>query len=316
MSSFILIPKIKIQNANALSSPYTIGFPAMTAWAGAVHALERKLGLINSDDISFGSFAIISHDFKCHTYKGKGDYVESIVGTGNPLNKKGQRQPFIEEARCNLTVSLLIELTIKEKETANDFFGNSDSNDIDLEAVLNDVPNILQSRMKFAGGDVLSFGEISLERSDGEDLKPLLKKLMPGYALIERRDLVQSSMNEGNDGLDSILNCLKVMHRCEVVTEDDKEEVFWKSFRKTSGWIVPIATGFQGVTDLAFAEKQRDPETPHRFAEAILTLGEFIMPYKVKGINEILWRTQYDEENNLYLCKQKLEYKTKELQHG
>ena len=39
----ILIPHIKIQNANALSSPFTIGFPAMTAWLGAVHALERKI---------------------------------------------------------------------------------------------------------------------------------------------------------------------------------------------------------------------------------------------------------------------------------
>lgn len=43
MKSVLLIPYIKIQNANALSSPYTIGFPAMTAWLGAVHALQRQL---------------------------------------------------------------------------------------------------------------------------------------------------------------------------------------------------------------------------------------------------------------------------------
>ncbi len=43
-STYILkLPHIKIQNANALSSPYTIGFPAMTAWLGFMHALERKL---------------------------------------------------------------------------------------------------------------------------------------------------------------------------------------------------------------------------------------------------------------------------------
>ncbi|HNL81302.1 MAG TPA: type I-F CRISPR-associated protein Csy2, partial [Agitococcus sp.] len=41
MRRFLLIPHIKIHNANAMSSPYTIGFPAMTAWLGAVHALQR-----------------------------------------------------------------------------------------------------------------------------------------------------------------------------------------------------------------------------------------------------------------------------------
>jgi len=33
----LLLPHIKVHNANALSSPFTIGFPAMTAWLGAVH---------------------------------------------------------------------------------------------------------------------------------------------------------------------------------------------------------------------------------------------------------------------------------------
>ena len=39
MKKILYIPKIKIHNANALSSPYTIGFPAMTAWGGGVHAI-------------------------------------------------------------------------------------------------------------------------------------------------------------------------------------------------------------------------------------------------------------------------------------
>ena len=40
---FLLIPHIKIHNANAMSSPYTIGFAALTGWLGAVHALERHV---------------------------------------------------------------------------------------------------------------------------------------------------------------------------------------------------------------------------------------------------------------------------------
>jgi len=40
MKDILLIPNLKIHKANALSSPYTIGFPAMTAWLGFMHALE------------------------------------------------------------------------------------------------------------------------------------------------------------------------------------------------------------------------------------------------------------------------------------
>ena len=40
---YLLLRHVKIHNANAFSSPLTIGFPAMTAWLGAMHALERKL---------------------------------------------------------------------------------------------------------------------------------------------------------------------------------------------------------------------------------------------------------------------------------
>ena len=35
MRPFLLIPHIRIHNANAMSSPYSIGFPAMTACLAA-----------------------------------------------------------------------------------------------------------------------------------------------------------------------------------------------------------------------------------------------------------------------------------------
>lgn len=44
MKAYLLISHLRIHNANAMSSTLTIGVPAMTAWLGAVHALERKLG--------------------------------------------------------------------------------------------------------------------------------------------------------------------------------------------------------------------------------------------------------------------------------
>ena len=94
MSHFIVIPHLKIQNANALSSPFTIGFPAMTAWLGGVHALQRKLNEQNFQTLAFKSVGVVCHHMDLQTFKGDGDFVQSIIGTSNPLDE-GWKKTFI-----------------------------------------------------------------------------------------------------------------------------------------------------------------------------------------------------------------------------
>ncbi len=289
MRYFLLIPHLKIHNANAMSSPYTIGFPAMTAWLGAVHALQRRLNQ-QGCDLCLSKVAVSCHDFDLQTYKGRGDFVHSIIGTANPLDKDGNRPAFIEEARCHLNVSLLIEIdgfSMKQKEL-----------------LFERVQDIVTT-MKFASGDVLSAKTCQIlffdEDEDQEkQLRPILNKLMLGHVLIERRDLVLSSMQDGKDALESVLDYLKVTHSS---SQDAEGKVIWSSKRKAPGWLVPIAVGFQGISDIGQAKNQRDANTPHRFAESVLTLGEFIMPYRIESIDQLLWGYCVDLESNLYLCK-------------
>ena len=66
---FLLIPQLKIHNANAMSSPYTIGFPAITAWMGAVHALQRYLHQQGLSQVNFKKVAVSCHKFELPTYK-------------------------------------------------------------------------------------------------------------------------------------------------------------------------------------------------------------------------------------------------------
>lgn len=289
MRRFLLIPHIKIHNANAMSSPYTIGFPAMTAWLGAVHALQRHIQQQGLADVTLTSVAVSCHQFDLQTYKGRGDFVHSIVGTANPLDKDGSRPAFIEEARCHLEVSLLVE------------YQGLDSDDIEQFKTL--VNNQLIC-MKLASGDVLSvkaLEAIPVDEDDEQAVKKLLRKLMLGYVLIERRDLMIDSMQgENKDALEALLDHLKVMHRS---TQDDEDKVTWTSSRKTLGWLVPIATGFQGISELGMAKHQRDSTTPHRFAESVVTLGEFVMPYRIKELDNMLWQYHVDTEQNLYLCQ-------------
>lgn len=113
MKAYLLISRLRIHNANAMSSTLTIGVPAMTAWLGAVHALERKLGERREpalEGIRLVKTAVSYHKTNLQIYKGLGDYVNSLVGTANPLNEKGERPSFIEDARIHLSISLLIEV--------------------------------------------------------------------------------------------------------------------------------------------------------------------------------------------------------------
>jgi CRISPR-associated protein Csy2 len=289
MRRFLLIPHIKIHNANAMSSPYSIGFPAMTAWLGAVHALQRHIQQQGLDDVTLTGVAVSCHQFDLQTYKGRGDFVNSIVGTANPLDKDGSRPAFIEEARCHLEVSLLVE------------YQGLDSDDLEQFKTL--VNNQLLC-MKLASGDVLSaqaVEAIPVDEEDEQAVKKVLGKLMLGYVLIERRDLMIKAMQDENkDALEALLDHLKVMHRS---TQDDEGNVTWTSSRLTPGWLVPIATGFQGISEPGIAKHQRDSTTPHRFAESVVTLGEFVMPYRIKDLDNMLWQYRVEPEQNLYLCQ-------------
>lgn len=294
IKKLLLLPYIQVHNANALSSPYTIGFPAMTAWLGATHALQRQLNK-KGFRVSFDATAVICHQFDLQTHRGRNDFVSSIIGTGNPLDKNGSRSAFIEEARCHLTISLLIEVSDLDKD--------------DEEEFKQTVTHTLNAQMKIAGGDIKTFKppEIQcVENGNDADMAKLTRKLMPGYAIIERRELMIEGMRQGKDSIDALLDYLAIHHHCE---QDETSRVTWHSQRKRfqdkpTGWIVPIATGFQGISDSSPAKNQRDPDTPHRFAETVVTLGEFKMSYRFKNIDDLLWHYHYEAENDLYLCQQ------------
>jgi CRISPR-associated protein Csy2 len=275
-----------VQNANALSSPFTIGFPAVTAWLGAMHALQRKLQQASFSKIEFKSVGIVSHQFDLQTHRGAGDFVASIIGTGNPLDKEGNRPSFIEEARAHLTASLVIEydgLDVDDKETA-----------------LSMIAQLMHSQLKIAGGDIICFETPYFSNTDSSsDTKKVLRKLMPGYVLIERRDLMQKAMENGQDALDALLDHLAIHHSCIQI----EEKVIWKSGRKEKGWLVPIAVGFQGISPLGQALNQRDDSVQHRFAEAVVTLGEFKMVHRIEDLSDMQWIYQTEIENDLYLCK-------------
>ena len=100
---------------------------------------------------------------------------------------------------------------------------------------------------------------------------------------------------------------MKVMYQsnksCEQTDDNGIKSISWKGSKKEPGWIVPIAVGFHGISQLGIAENQRDETTDHRFAESVVTLGEFKMPYRVRSLDEMMWEYNVYLEQNLYVCK-------------
>jgi len=280
----LVIPNLLIQNANALSSPYTIGFPAMTAWLGFSHALQRKLTKKGFDDFMVYKTAVISHEANLQVYRGNADFVNSVISKAYPLDKDGKRSAFIEEARINLKISLVLKCTRISKKHEEDFLKH-----------LNHLLRI----MKLASGDILDFDKPKFYRNFHEESikRELKRKLMPGFALVQRKDLMEEAMANSKDALDALLHYLAIHNK---YANDDKK---WISEKKELGWIVPIAVGFQGISNLSKAKNQRDLDTPHRFAQSVITLGEFKMVYKIDSFDEILWEYEFDQKNDLYICK-------------
>ncbi|WP_427113760.1 type I-F CRISPR-associated protein Csy2 [Megasphaera sueciensis] len=293
MKAYMLIPKISIHNANAMSSTYTIGFPAMTAWLGAVHALQRKIAKQDGfSDLKLVKTAVVCHECNLQVYKGMGDYKKSIIATANPLRKKGadfERPPFIEEARVHVVVSLLIEVQGV----------NGDNDKVFLKAVQQQVPS-----MKMASGDIMGFEKaqmIYVDENQLQAMKKVLFKLMPGYVIIERSDLMLKESENGTDRLDALLDVLKIHHMAEI----DAEGIVsgWKHEKTCSGWLVPISIGFKGISPLGIVSEQRDATKRHRFVENVVTVGEFKMAHRFENIEEIMWHYNYDETNTMYICK-------------
>ena len=287
MSQYLLLKKLRVQNANALSSPFTFGFPAVTAFMGFAHRIQREFNPTNEpNDFRCTGVGIVSHHFAMQDYQE--GYNRCLKITANPLDKDGERPSFIEEGRCHLTVSLVLE--VDNLPSTNDKF-------------LQTIRHLLAGHLKLAGGDILYRPDLEKENIRIiDDIPANFRHLIPGYALVERKDLMQSAMQTGQDALDALYEALVVKHQS---SQDEQGKVTWQSSRTHEGWIVPIATGFHALTPPAFAEQQRDATTPHRFAESVVTLGEFKMPLPARfpnGFKDLMWR--YKTEGDLYLCTQ------------
>ncbi|SMC17806.1 CRISPR-associated protein, Csy2 family [Andreprevotia lacus DSM 23236] len=305
MKAILQLSRLRIENANAITG-CTWGFPGISHFLGFVHALSRKLNA--QCGVQLGGCAVICHDHQVQAHQPGGwEWVFAL--TRNPLTKDGNTAPFNEEGRMHLTVSLLIECEFDADNLALGGENRHENTQRFEQLIASLIP--LQ---RLAGGTLTSHGQIRFTELGADDaqkkatVRRMLWRLLPGFALIERRDLLsehhQQCLKQQADAtlLDSLLDFV-VLKQAAQADPDGKVE--WQRIPKPeAGYLVPISVGYQAISPLyapGEVSNSRDPAVPFRFVESAYTLGEWRSPHRFDDLTPLLWR--YLHVDDLYVCR-------------
>ncbi len=298
---YLLFDHVKIHNANAISSPLTYGFPAISGFLGAIHALNRK---IESDHpIYLDGVLIACHDCDVQVYRPNNyaDYTFRL--TRNPLAKNGDTRSIIEEGRVHLDVSLIVEVKIEDRETLDDVN--------DQEKFINQIRQKLYQQ-RIAGGQVIEIESVGLY-SASESLDDLTQALLPAFVLVEAQQELQEITAELQQK-DPNATALDALVETAMLHHHPQEKEHWQttSVKQGRGWLVPIPLGYQAISplfDAGTVEHARSNQHPTQFVECIYGLGKWVFPLRLQNnLSQAFWRYKCSElqsnDADIYIINQ------------
>lgn len=304
----LVLPHLHIQNANAISSPLTHGFPSITAFLGLMWALQRKVHAAGLD-LQFKGVGVV-----CHAHQEqatRGGFVNVFHLTRNPVGKDGGSAAIVEEGRIHLELSLLLAADSPRW-----------SHDPKIrEADLTTLADLLAG-MRVAGGSVVPpsqpwrycYRPWTMDLTGtAQDRTVVFQKarmrLLPGFTLVSRDDHLQQRLTELRETkpeatpLDAWLSLVRINWRW-IAEKDGKGH--WQTDRKHSGWLVPIPVGYGALGEVHEAGtvvNARDASTPFRFVESLYSTGEWISPHRLTCAEQLLWYADSQHKDGLYRCR-------------
>ncbi|ANB17781.1 type I-F CRISPR-associated protein Csy2 [Dokdonella koreensis] len=305
----LVLPRLRVQNANAVSSPLTHGFPSVTAFQGLMWALQRK-ARTNGLDLAFEAVGTVCHDHQEQAVKNGFEKVFCL--TRNPSGKDGSAAAIVEEGRIHLDLSLMFAIRSKRWKW------EPQTRDADIVAVAG-----LLAGMRIAGGTLLPPAQpgrlryrpwvIDLTGNEDDQQAEFRKarmRLLPGFALVSREDRLEARLAElqaehaSATRLDAWLSLFRINWRYQPAGNDGKGE--WLNDRKGQGWIVPIPVGYGALGDVhepGSVANARDASTPFRFVESLYSIGEWISPHRLQSPQQLLWYSDSQPDDGLYRCR-------------
>lgn len=187
---YLLLPRIAANGANAQPAAWLVQPPALTAFAGFVTALSRKIGAgahcgfavfhhnhqLLADRLSYDW---LPHQFRAASLIDADDYPSAANGHGSkPLALSSQ-----PSARCHIEVTIVVR-----------YPAGTPINPEDVERFL------LGGRL--AGGTISSFGTPDVEGLESDD--DVRQRVGSGFAMTDRSDLLALGPDD-RDPLDALL---------------------------------------------------------------------------------------------------------------
>ena len=319
-SAVLVLPHVRVQNANAISSPMTWGFPAITAFTGLMTALERRLG--REAGIAFYGVGVVCHGFEAQVTTA--GYTRAFHLTRNPVLADGSTAGIVEEGRVHLDVTLVFDVQLTDAHRG----------EAERVALAERVAHQLAG-MRLAGGSVMPalpgparrptravLEMVPDESRDDERRKQfrrLARRWLPGFALVSRDDLLQTRLVElrasdpAATALDAWLDMsrwnMRAVERPAKAGDDAKPTVEWVSDPR-AGWTVPLPVGFAALSDVhepGTVSGARDMGTPFRFVETVWSMGQWVSPHRLKSLKDLVWSPHHDREHptehGLYRCR-------------
>lgn len=299
--TFLLIPRLRVQGANAQATWWLINPAPVMACTLFGHALGRHLRK------SVMGVAILHHTAQLHGEQ---------FGYFYPEQRRGavliDKKDYVGD-----TISLSLQPTASFSGEFSFIIQFDEYAEISVQS----VEHFLM-RARLAGGQILEHGKPSVFTSESE----LLHQIRSGFWLIDRRDLMDKA--EGEDWLDTLLRVTarKSQPKSSVsplVDDDshddddddannpeDDEDALWLSpdTQKSlpSSWILPTTLGYALLTSAQTRSGAREGH-PHAFAEPLVGPVQYVSPRDFGDRRIPVWQHGWPRDDVFLLSQPDLE---------
>lgn len=309
---YLLFKKVMIDGANTISSPLTYGFPAITGFLGSFHAMSRKMADDESlSEVSLGGVLLACHDCQPQMYRPNSYNNYTFNQTRNPIKKDGKTASIIEEGKCRLVMSFVVEVLADTTLTTEQ----------QASAIQNTKQWIQQQRM--AGGSVRGLARFEpVQFFENSDISAVIPQLLPAFVLMDAQNefaqIINDVQKDNPDAtpLDALIEVC-ALHQIPETQKNGDTKWLTTSRKSGHGWLVPMPVGYQGISELydsGVMQNVRNPEYPSQYVEAVYSLGKWVYPQRLNRIGgehdiaNAFWHYRYDADDSLYLVTQRQDF--------
>ena len=289
MSRYIVIPRMRVQNANMQTNGVLLGGVPLFAANMFAHHLARQLGTQEEGII------YIHHDQQRLGGQAYGRFTPAqrrgamFIGKKDYSSKNKYALSLQPTASCHLEFSLVIKFS---------------SSRISPEK----LTNILK-RSRFAGGQIIEFLEITTHAEN--ELETALKKIKTGFAILDRQDLLIEYQQRKQ------INRVKAFTQL-LALKADALRTFFND--QNLSWISATNLGYallEPLTDqrAGIRQAQDQETTAHAYAEPLTGIVQYFSLSEIlrknteaeddtwHNLQKLLW-TYHWPQDDIFLLKQ------------